>query len=118
MATASFAKDYIIFSIVQDVPMGYPDEKVKKNFYVNIGIDQGVQVGNTLDVFRNLSRIDPYNTNKRHTYKVKIGELEIIHSNKNAAIANIKTYLQGEKVPLFENKSFMIGDNVSIKLKK
>lgn len=116
MATASFAQDYIIFSIVQDVPMGYKDEVLKKNYYVNIGKNQGLQNGNTLSVFRSLSRVDPYDSNKRHTYKVKIGELEVIHSNENAAIANLKTFRKGEKVPLFENKGFMIGDNVNIKL--
>ena len=31
-ASMAIAKDYVIYSISQDIPMGYKDEIIKKNF--------------------------------------------------------------------------------------
>lgn len=110
----SFAKDYIIFSIVQEFPMGAPGEQLKKNYYVNLGKVQGVEEGTTLNVYRQISRNDPFETKKRYSYNVKIGELKILHAEENAAIASIKDIKLTEVDPLFEIKNFMIGDKVSV----
>lgn len=114
---SAMARDYIIYSIVQNVPMGTPNEKVVKNFYINMGENHGIKPGSTLDVNRSLSRIDPYDGNKRHYYKVKVGELEVLHVEENAAITSLKNMDDAKKKLLFEYKSFMIGDNVKVKLK-
>ena len=83
------AKDYIIYSISQDLPMG-DGKKVKKNFYVNIGKDQGVKKGILLSVYRLVSKSDPYNNNARYNHQVKIGHLEILHSEKHSSITALK----------------------------
>ena len=116
MTSAALAKDYIIYSIVQGIPMGEDNEVIKKNYYVNLGDKQGVKKGITLDVFRIISRLDPYETKKRYNYKVKIGELEVIHTEENTAITQLKTFENGKESPLFEIENFMIGDKVGVKI--
>lgn len=116
MATAVLAKDYIIYSIVQGIPMGNEKEEVKKNYYVNLGIKQGVTKGNVLDVYRIISRLDPYKTKKRYNYKVKIGELQVIHTEENTAITQLKSLEDENYTPLFEIENFMIGDKVGVKV--
>ena len=69
-----------------------------------------------LDVYRTISKSNPYDDKKRVNYKVKIGELEVLHAEDEAAIAIVKTQDQTKKVPLFEIKYFMIGDHVSVKV--
>jgi hypothetical protein len=113
----SHANDYVIFSIAQDIPMGEEGEKLKKNFYVNLGASQGVTVGSVLNVHRSLSRIDSFDNNKRYTFKMKIGELEVIHTEENSAVAHLKLLRNDEKSPLFDLENFIIGDHVDIKLK-
>lgn len=110
----SFAREHLIYSIDEQIPMGYENEKPKKNFYVNIGSNQGVKTGTILDVFRVISKSNPYDNLKRINYKVKIGELEVLHSDDQAAIGSLKEIKLGNKDPLFEISSFMIGDYVSV----
>lgn len=110
----AIAKDYIIFSIVQEFPMGMADEVLKKNYYVNLGKEQGVASGTTLDVYRQISRNDPYETKKRYDYSVKIGEMTILHAEENASIGLIKSIKLADSDPLFDIKNFMIGDKVSV----
>ncbi len=113
-ASMSVAKEYIIFSIVQDIPMGTEGEVVKKNYYVNIGGQQGVKEGSILDVYRTISRVDPYSSKQRYNYKMKIGQLKVLHTEDTAAIGILKQIKTGEDAPLYEIDNFMIGDIVSV----
>ena len=107
------AKEYIIYSIAQDIPMGEDNEIVKKNYYMNLGLQQGIREENTLDVYRVVSRLDPYASKKRFNYKIKIGELKVIHSEDNSSIAIRKSMREGENAPIFDSDGFFIGDFVS-----
>lgn len=97
--------------------MGHENEVIKKNYYVNIGKQQGVDSGTHLDVFRIVSRLDPYENKKRFNFKVKIGELEVLHTEENSAIGVLKSINDDKKSPLFEIGQFMIGDQVGVKVK-
>jgi hypothetical protein len=108
------AKSYVIFSMAQDLSMGAENEVIRKNYYVNLGTGQGVKKDSVLDVFRIISIQNPYDNKQRVNYKVKIGELKVIHSSELASIAMVKEYLKEEDTPVFELPQFMIGDHVSI----
>lgn len=108
------AKEYVIYSISQDIPMGFENEIIKKNFYVNIGKKQGISKGTILDAFRVISRSDPYKSKKRYIHKVKIGELQVLHSEDGSSIAKLSKLNLDENFPLFEISGFMIGDRVNV----
>lgn len=116
-ATMAMAKDYIIYSIAQDFPMGTPNEVLKKNYYIDMGANQGLKKGNTVDVYRNISVLDPYESKKRYNHKVKIGELKIIHSEETSSIANLSKFESDEDAPMLEVGGLMIGDVVGIHVK-
>lgn len=111
-----WARSYVIFSMNQDLDMGLDEETkaLRKNYFINIGANQGVKKDTVLDVFRIISVQNPYDNKKRVNYKVKIGELKVIHSSEDAAIAFMKEYLPKEETPIFELEQFMIGDHVAI----
>lgn len=115
--TPIFGQDYIIFSIAQDLPMGYENEILKKNFYVNVGTKQGIRKGTALDVMRVITEVNPFESNKSYRYKVKVGELEVIYSDENSAIAISRKFYNGPDDLLLETDSFMIGDQVAIHIK-
>lgn len=108
-----FARSYVIFSMAQDLAMGFENEVVKKNYYVNIGQGQGVKKDTILDVFRIISVQNPYDNKKRVNYKVKIGELKVLHASDEAAITVVSEY-EKEDLPVLELSQFMIGDHVAI----
>lgn len=112
-----FARDYIIYSIGQNIPMGQINEKIKKNYYVNIGKSQGIKSGTILDVYRNISKLDPYKNKKRYNYLVPIGQLKVVHPGDYASITQLKSIRSTENSPLFEFNSLMIGDKVNIHIK-
>jgi hypothetical protein len=115
----AFPKDFIIFSIEHDFPMTKEEEdNLKKNFFINLGSDQGVQKGSVLAVYRTISELDPYENKKRYDYKVKIGELKVIHTEKSSSIArHIQNASVDEDSPLFEIRNLMIGDKVEVNLR-
>ncbi|MBD64056.1 MAG: hypothetical protein CME62_02540 [Halobacteriovoraceae bacterium] len=109
-----FAEDHVIYAIDQDIPMGYENEIIKKNFYVNMGSNQGLKEGTVLEVHRTVSNLNPYNNKSRINYSVKIGEIEVLHVQENAAITQLKDLAVGKNTPLFEINNLMIGDKVSV----
>lgn len=109
----AWGKSYVIFSMAQDLPMGFDGEIIRKNYYVNMGASQGIKKDSVLNVFRIVSVQNPYDNMKRENFKVKIGELKVIHSSAEASIAMVNEY-EKEDVPIFELNQFMIGDHVAI----
>lgn len=114
ISQAICARSHVIFSMAQDLPMGFDNEVIRKNYYVNMGTGQGVKKDTTLDVYRIVSVQNPYDNQKRVNYKVKVGELKVLHASEEASIASVKTYETSEGIPILELNQFMIGDHVSI----
>ena len=110
----AFARDHLIYSVAEEIPMGYDNESPKRNYYVNIGANQGIRKGTTLNVYRTISKLNPYDNQKRINYKVEIGKLEILHTEDESSIGMIKVKNDNLKTPLFEINNFMIGDHVSV----
>lgn len=114
LSSATWARSYVIFSMTQDLPMGFENEVIRKNYYINMGASQGIKKDSIVDVFRIISVQNPYNNKNRENYKVKIGELKIIHSSDDSAIAMVNEYVKDEAAPIFEIPQFMIGDHVAV----
>lgn len=112
----SFAKEYIIYNMAQDFPMGFKDEVLKKNYYINMGTEQGVKMGDNLNVFRTISIVDPYASKSRYNYNVKIGEVKVIHSEGLISIAEMVGITENKDMPYLEIRNFMIGDRIGVKV--
>ncbi len=116
-ASMAIAKDYVIYSIAQDLPMGNKGEVIRKNFYVDMGTNQGLKKGSLLDVYRVVSILDPYESKKRYNHRVKIGEVKILHAEDSSAIASLNKLEETDETPVFEIGKMMIGDIVAVKVK-
>ncbi|MDO9183505.1 MAG: hypothetical protein Q7U04_13910 [Bacteriovorax sp.] len=116
-ASMAIAKDYVIYSISQDIPMGIEKEVLRKNFYIDMGKNQGVVKGSVLDVFRVVSVLDPYESKKRFNHKIKIGEVKVLHSEDGSSIGMLNKFENVDETPVFEIGKLMIGDVVSAHVK-
>jgi|SRR5690606_29382504 len=114
ISQAALSRSHVIFSMAQDLSMGFENEIIRKNYYVNMGTGQGIKKDTTLDVYRIVSVQNPYDNQKRVNYKVKVGELQVLHASEEASIAAVKSYETTEGNPILELNQFMIGDHVSI----
>jgi len=116
-ASMAIAKDYVIYSITQDFPMGEKDEVLKKNYYIDMGKNQGLQNGSVVDVYRSISVLSPFENKKRYNHKIKIGELKVLHAEDSSSIAgNSILKLDAEEIQL-DQQHLMIGDIVTPKVK-
>ena len=96
--------------------MGEANEKVKKNYYINMGGDQGLRKGVLLDVYRTISRVDSYDVKQRYQYKIKIGEVKVIHVENQSSIGVLTSLRTDLETPLFEIPTVIIGDRVGVKV--
>jgi len=113
----AFGENYFIFGITQDLPMGDDGEVIRKNYYVNIGKDQGIFKGTTLNVHRVISVVHPYQTVDKSNFQVKLGELKIVHSEKDRALGIMKKLIPKKDSPQFDHYDFMIGDPVTVTIR-
>lgn len=109
------SRDYVIYNIGLEIPMD-DETKPLKNFYINMGSSQGLIEGTILDVYRIVSRVDPYKTKQRYTHKVKIGELKILHTEDETAIGSLNQLKDAKDGLYFEVNGIMIGDHVAVKI--
>ena len=109
----TLSKNFIIYSMAQDISMG-DGLPQKKNYYINIGLQQGVKEGTELKVYRLLNRTNPYATEKNVTFKVEVGELKVIHSEDENAIAELSKLKSNSNI-FVEIPSLNIGDEVGVK---
>ncbi len=116
-ASMAIAKDYVIYSISQDIPMGYDKEIIRKNYYIDMGKNQGVAKGSVLDVYRVISVLDPYESKKRFNHKIKIGEVKVLHSEEASSIGVLQKIESEVETPVFEISKLMIGDVVTAHVK-
>lgn len=116
-ASMAIAKDYVIYSINQDIPMGNEKEVLRKNYYIDMGKNQGIKKGSVLDVYRVVSVLDPYESKKRFNHKIKIGEVKVLHAEDASSIGVLNKLESEEETPVFEIGKLMIGDIVSAHVK-
>ncbi len=111
-ASMGIAKDYVIYSITQDFPMGHKDEVLNKNYYIDMGKTQGLNKGAVLDVYRSISMLDPYESKKRYEHKIKIAELKITHAEDLSSVAVVNKMDKDENQIVLDVDALMIGDIV------
>lgn len=109
-------KDYIVYGVSQELPMGEPGERVKKNYYINIGKEQGIVDDTVLNVFRPISRPDPYEAKKRYRYEIKVGEVRVVYVDDESSVAVLKSIANKDDDPLLEIPAIMVGDRIKIKV--
>lgn len=112
---SSISKNYIVYSITQDISMGEKNEIIQKNYYVNIGSRQGVKPGTSLNVYRKVTKKNFLSKKEEYNHKIKIATLNVIHSESSSSIANLQTFFnEKDKHPRHEIEGVIIGDHISI----
>ena len=110
------ADNYVIYSIAQEIPMGFKNEKIQKNFYINMGSKQGLRKGTHLNIYRKMSKIDPFDNTKKYWHKIKIGTLEVVHVEENSAVSLLKSMEKKTEKLVLDIASPIIGDLVDVSL--
>ena len=109
---SSGAEDAFIYSVYKGIDLGNPNEILQKDFYVNLGTNQGVHEGTILEVSR---KTPSYDLTTEKLYKDLVfafAKLKVIHAEKDASIARIEKFYPSEVTPVIVPKAVIVGDLV------
>ncbi len=109
----TFAKEITVFDVRKNIPMTNEDP-IYKDFYISGGLEDGIKVGMTVDVVRRINIIDAFQKQTDRTLDVKIGELKIIHVQKNISVGRLHRLETTEQGPIVEYDTIMSGDVLDI----
>ena len=109
-----YPDDFTIYSVYQALDMGNPGEKPLRDYYVNMGTSQGLQVGSTLQVIRKTATYDLAAEKLYKDVAFPIAKLKVIHAENGASIARLESFLPPEKTPAITPRAVMVGDIVRL----
>lgn len=110
---AALAGQFKVFGVRTDFPMA--DGQVSfRDVYVNIGTNQGVKNGSTLEAYRVVTTVDEINQTSGRNISFKIAKLKVIHSEPELAVARVVQMLPPESTPLSSYTNIMVGDEIEV----
>lgn len=110
---SALAGQFKVFGIRTDFPM-VEGQVSYRDVFVNIGTNQGIKTGSTLDAYRVVTTIDEINQTTGRNISFKIGKLKVIHSEPELAVARVVQMLPPESTPLGSFTNVMVGDEVEV----
>ena len=103
-----------VFDVRRSLAME-PGEKVFHDYYINAGSADGVKAGTYVTVVREIPVHDPVQNKQQGTLSVRVAYLQILHVEKNLAVARLAGELSNASRPVLEYEALMIGDKVDLK---
>lgn len=101
-----------IFKIEIDwVPLKKNNEGPIKDFYMNAGEDDGIQMSMVLNVYRKKVVTDA-NTSNSFEINIPVGKVKVIKLFKNVAVTRIIALTSYEDEPLLKYRTVLVGDNL------
>lgn len=104
----------IVYSVYKGIDLGDPNEILQKDYFVNLGVDQGIRVGTILEVAR---KAPSYDLTTEKLYKDLVfpfAQLRVIHAEKDAAIARLEKIYPPDKTPVVTPRSVIVGDLIRV----
>lgn len=111
-STGASADQGLIYSVYQQIPMGNPGESILKDYFINMGTQQGIKTGDRMTVYRKFSTHDLTNNRIFKDVIFPFATIRIIHTEDSVAIARFESANVPEKTPLIEPNAISVGDIV------
>ncbi|MGZ3654702.1 MAG: hypothetical protein ACXVCS_04070 [Bdellovibrionota bacterium] len=112
-AAAAMAGEYKVFGIRTDFPMA-DGQPLFRDVYVNMGTNQGIKNGSSLDAYRVITTVDELNQKTGRNISFKIAKLKVIHAETDLAVARVTSFLPPDSTPLGTYTNVMVGDEVEV----
>ena len=114
LPSESGAADYTVYSVYKALDLGNPGEVPQKDYYVNMGQNQGVHDGSVLEVMRKVSTYDLLSEKLYKEVTFPIAKLKVIHTEGYAAIARLEKLEPVDRTPAVTPRAVMVGDSVRL----
>lgn len=107
------AEGFQVFGIKSDYVMNDADTRYR-DVYVNMGMNQGLKKGSTLEAYRTVTTVDELNQRVGKNISYKIAKLKVIHADSDIAVARVQTFESPETTPVGSYGNVMVGDRVEV----
>ena len=107
----------IVYSVFKGIDLGNPNEMLQRDYFINLGTNQGIHVGSVLEVAR---KAPSYDLTTEKLYKDLIfpfAQIKVIHAEKDAAIARLEKLYPLEQTPELTPRAVIVGDLVKVSSK-
>lgn len=101
-----------IIQVQRKIRMTDADPLPPKEYFIDLGERDGVQKGESLEVYRQLPVINGQSGAPWHVLRVKIGELRIDYVGETSSLAREVEGRDIASLPPLEYQTFMLGDEV------
>jgi hypothetical protein len=110
-----FAADpiYSVFDIKKTIPLS-SHQKIYRDFYVNLGSDQGAKAGSILAVYRRQGVVDYYRNTLHEDLLVPVAHMKVIQASQTMSVARLESITPSKQIPVVEFNSIMMGDRVEL----
>jgi hypothetical protein len=111
---SALSDDAIVYSVYKGIDLGDPNEIIQKDYFVNLGTNQGISIGTILEVAR---KSPSYDLTTEKLYKDLVfpfAKLRVIHAEKDAAIARLEKLYPADKTPVVVPRSVIVGDLIRV----
>ena len=106
-------RDYVVYSVFQALNMtDDPKDKPPKDYYINMGKNQGVRKGAILEVRRRIPTYDLISEQLYRDLTVPVALIKVIHVESVAAIGRLEKLLPLKTTPMVSPRFIMVGDLV------
>jgi len=113
--TASRAADrtYSVFDIKKTFALK-DKQKTYRDYYINIGTEQGAKSGSIVAVYRRQAVVD-YSRNTLHDdLLIPVAHLKIVMAQKSMSVARLESIAPARQIPVVEFNAVMLGDRVEL----
>lgn len=112
LAPPAEAGEAMVYSVYKGIDLGNSGGSSEKDFFVNLGTNQGVKTGTLLEVAR---RTPTYDLTTEKLYKdllFPFARMRVIHAERDASIARIEKFYPTDKTPVVVPRAVIVGDLV------
>ena len=112
--TALSEETAIVYSVFKGIDLGNPNETLQRDYFINLGTNQGIRVGTVLEVAR---KAPSYDLTTEKLYKDLIfpfAQVKVIHAEKDASIARLEKLYPMDKTPALTPRAVVVGDLVKV----
>jgi hypothetical protein len=107
------ADEAVVIEVKKNLALSKND-KIFRHYFIKGGGNQGLAKGTVVDVVRRVAVHDPLSNSSIGDIRVKVAELEIIHSDPTISVGKIVSFESPETRPVIDIEAVMVGDRLDL----
>ncbi len=108
----ALGEEFSVYQVYRPINLGEVEQAPPKDIFINMGTENGVKRGNTLDVYRKISSFDNLTQKHMGDHLIPVGRVKVIHVDERSSIARLDKFVSINEEPAMLPQAIMIGDVV------